>query len=196
MQKKLLEEIKRGQQFDLLLIDVIMPGLDGMELARVLRNEREITSIVFISNNREMALQGYEVSAARYLSKPLQKERLKEAVVFCYGHRQEDKELLISANGVMRKVRASHICYLEIYGRKTRIRLEDETWDINLSLDELEQMLSGRGFIRCHKSFLVNCRYIRTFSSSSIELADGKEIPVSKHRIKDVRKAFFDYMNR
>lgn len=193
--KELLEEIKKGGRFDLLLIDVMMPKLDGMELARRLRSQKEGTSIVFISNNREMALQGYEVSAVRYLEKPLKKERLKEAVVYCYGHRREDKELLFVVSGVIRKVQVSDIRYLEIIGRKTRMVLEERTWDIKLSFDELEKRLSGWGFIRCHKSFLVNCRFIHAFSTSTIELADGKQIPVSKHRIKEVRKAFFDYMD-
>lgn len=193
---ELLDEIKRGRWFDLLLIDVMMPELDGMELARVLRNEKEESSIVFISNNREMALQGYEVSADRYLAKPLDKGRLKEAIDFCYGRRRQDKELLLTSNGAIRKVYISDIYYLEIYGRKTRIILENETWDIALSFDEFEKMLRGRGFIRCHKSFLVNCRYIHTLNTTFIKLTDGKLVPVSKHRVKKVRKEFFDYMNR
>lgn len=194
--RELLKEIKKGRRFDLLLIDVMMPGLDGMELARVLRSEKEKIHIVFISNNRETALQGYEVAAARYLAKPLQKDRLKEAVVFCYGHRDQNKKLMVHVNGVTRVLRTSAICYLEIFGRKTRIALGDEVCDVTLSLDELEWQLRGQGFIRCHKSFLVNCRYIHTFSSTSIMLTDGRQIPVSKHRVKEVRREFFDYMNR
>ena len=80
----LLEAIQGGEHFALLLIDVLLPGLDGMELARVLCGQNEQASIVFVSCNREMALQGYEVSAARYLAKPLNPEKLKEAILFCY----------------------------------------------------------------------------------------------------------------
>lgn len=190
----LLEEIARGSRYDLLLIDVLMPGLDGMELARVLRSGKEPASIVFISCNREMALQGYEVSAARYLAKPLDKEKLKEAILFCYGQYRKERELLLPVHGSMRKVAPKDIYYIEIAKRKCRIRLEKEEWDVSLSMAELEEMLSGQDFIRCHQSFLVNCRYVQSLCSSSMELTDGRSVPVSKHRMKEVRQAFFEYM--
>lgn len=192
--ENLLDEIKEGSRYDLMLLDVMMPGLDGMELARILRTQKENTSIVFISSNREMAMQGYEVSAARYLAKPVDKDKLKEAILFCYGEYRKERELLLPVNGSVRKVAPKDIYYIEIVGRKSRIRMEMEEWDTSLSIAELEAMLSGQDFIRCHQSFLVNCRYIRSFRTSSMELTDGRNVPVSKHRIKEVRQAFFDYM--
>ena len=73
---------------------------------------------------------------------------------------------------------------------------EQEEWDTALSIDKLENMLEGKGFLRCHQSFLVNCAYIRTLRTSQVELMGGTQIPVSKHRIKEVRKTFFDYMEQ
>ena len=193
---ELLQEMKKGNRFDLMILDVMMPDQDGMGLARYLRSDKQETSIVFISNNREMALQGYEVSAARYLAKPLKKEGLKEAVEFCYGLKRKNDKILIPVNGVMKRFYSKEICYIEINSRKSRIVQENGEWHTPLSIDELEKMLSGLEFIRCHKSFLVNFRYVNAFGTSSMELADGKQIPVSKHRIKEVRKEFFTYMNQ
>lgn len=193
--EELLRDLQNGKKYNLLLLDVMMPAKGGMELARQLRKEEMDTSIVFISSNREMALQGYEVSAARYLAKPVDERQLKEAVLFCYGQRQKNRELLLPVNGSLRKVSPKDIYYVEIVGRKCRIRQEKEEWDTGLSIEELEEMLSNQGFIRCHQSFLVNCRYIRDFRTSSMELKDGRSVPVSKHRIKEVRQAFFEYMN-
>lgn len=190
----LLQEIENGSRYDLMLLDVMMPGVDGMELAKILRSQNEKNSIVFISSNREMAMLGYEVSAARYLAKPVDKDKLKEAILFCYEEYRKERELLLPVNSSVRKVAPKDIYYIEIVGRKCRIRLEKEEWDTSLSLAELEAMLSGQDFIRCHQSFLVNCRYIRSFRTSSMELTDGRNVPVSKHRIKEVRQAFFDYM--
>ena len=192
--QELLKQMKEGQRFDLFLMDVMMPGKDGMELARYLRGRNIESSIVFISNNREMALQGYEVSAARYLAKPLDEERLREAVLFCYGQRPRNRELLLPTSGSMRKVSPKDIYYIEITGRKSRIREKTEEWDTSMSISELEELLTGQGYIRCHQSFLVNCSHVRTFRTSSMELTDGRMIPISKHRIKEVRQAFFDYM--
>ena len=76
-------EVQTGRVHHLLLIDVLMPELDDMELARSLDTQEEKASIVFILCNWEMALQGYEVNAVRYLAKPLKKGKLKEAVSCC-----------------------------------------------------------------------------------------------------------------
>lgn len=190
----LLDDIEEGCRYDLMLIDVLMPEVDGIEMARVLRSQEDKTSIVFISCNREMALQGYEVSAARYLAKPLDREKMKEAILFCHGQCRKE-EILLPVNGSMRRVAPKDIFYIEIVGRKSRIRLEKEEWDVSLSLAELEEKLSGQDFIRCHQSFLVNCRYVRSFRTSSMELTDGRSVPVSKHRLKEVRQAFFNYMD-
>lgn len=80
----LLAAIQGGTQFHILLLDVMMDGLDGMEFAAALRKLGDNTAIIFISSNREMALRGYEVSAARYLAKPLQRTQLQEALLYCY----------------------------------------------------------------------------------------------------------------
>lgn len=190
----LLETIQGGERFALLLIDVLLPGLDGMELARVLRGQNEQVSIVFVSSNRELALQGYEVSAARYLAKPLDPEKLKEAILFCYGQYQKERELLLPVGGSMRKIAPKDIYYAEIMGRKCRIRLEQEECDASLSMSELEDMLPEHDFIRCHQSFLVNWHHVQSLRTDSIELTDKRIVPVSKHRVKQVRQAFVDYM--
>lgn len=192
--EELLQKLQKGVQYHLLLLDVMMPMQNGMEFARQFREQEMKASIVFISNNREMALQGYEVSATRYLAKPLDEERLREAVSFCYGQYLNRRELLLPVNGGMRKVSIEDIYYIEIVKRKCRIRMEKEEWDTRCSMEELEQLLLRRGFIRCHQSFLVNCRHIRDFRTSSMELTDGRSVPVSKHRIKEVREAFIRYM--
>lgn len=190
----LLDTMQRGERFALLLIDVLMPGLDGMELARVLREKNEQVSIIFISSNREMALQGYEVSAARYLAKPVDKEKLKEAILFCYGQYQKERELLLPVSGSMRRVAPKDIYYAEIMGRKCRIRMEQEEYDASLSLSELEELLPEHEFIRCHQSFLVNWHHVQSLRTDALELTDKRMIPVSKHRVKQVRQAFVDYM--
>lgn len=195
--KDLLKEIYQGKEFDLLLFDVMIPEQGGMALARCLRERNQDEAIVFISNNREMALRGYEVAASRYLAKPLRKERLKEAVEFCYRQKQADgkKELVLPVEHGLRKVFAKDICYVEINGRKCRIVQEAEEWDSRCSMKEMEKNLSGQKFIRCHQSFLVNCRYIRAIESTAIELTNGRKIPVSKHRIKNVKAEFLAYVN-
>lgn len=192
--KELFKTLQEDGQFDLLLLDVMMPEQNGMELARRLLGREDKTSIVFISNNREMALQGYEVCARRYLAKPVDEEHLKEAILFCYKSFQSSRGLLLPFDDGVRKVDPKEIWYIEISGRKCRVVQEKETWMTTLSIRKLEEMLAGQNFIRCHQSFLVNCAHIRVFHGASIELSDGKMLPVSKHRLREARQVFFNYM--
>lgn len=192
--EELLAAFSGGRVFDLLLLDVMMPGLNGMEFMQKLRSMGNEIPVVFISSNREMALRGYEVAAARYLAKPVEEGYLREALLHCIRQKSKEQPILIPSGGSMRSVEPEKICYIEIAGRKSRIVQEKETWESNLSLTELEERLSGKDFVRCHQSFLVNCRFVRILQAGHLELTGGQKIPVSKHRIKQVRQIFFEYM--
>lgn len=193
---KLLEEVEKGAKFDLFMLDVMMPEKDGMELAHQLRKEKSDAVIIFVSSNKEMALNGYEVSAVRFLAKPVKEEKLQEAILFCYKQKKSHSEIVLPVNGGLKKIMPNDIYYIEIVGRKSRIRTKDQEWDTSLSIGELEEILSENGFVRCHQSFLVNFSYVHTFRTSFMELTGGINIPVSKHRLKEVRQAFFDYMKK
>lgn len=91
----LRSEIEGGTSFDILLLDVMMECLNGMELAAALRKQGHDASIIFISSNREMALLGYEVSAVRYLAKPVQRAKLQEALLHCCRKQFAQKEILL-----------------------------------------------------------------------------------------------------
>lgn len=190
------KDLQDGAKYHLLLLDVMMPKKNGMELARQLRSGEVDSSIVFISSNREMALQGYEVSAVRYLAKPLDENRLREALLFCYEKVQANSELFLPVTGGARRVSPQDIFYIEIVGRKCRICQREEEWDTTVSMGQLEDMILDRGFIRCHQSFLINLRYVQEFRKSSMELIDGRLVPVSKNRMKAVREAFFEYLKK
>ncbi len=192
----LTEALFGGEQFDLLLLDVLMPEKTGLELARRIREKSIMSQIVFVSSSRELAMYGYEVAAARYLGKPVEEERLREALLYCYAKRREDAELMLPVKGGVRKAYIKDICFAEIIGRRVRVSEMQEEWESLLTMSELEELLGSGCFIRCHQSFLVNCAHIRSLQTAYLELDNGKSIPVSKHRLKETREAFFAYMKR
>ena len=100
----LLHAIQTGGAFQILLLDVMMEGMDGMELAAALRAGQEEAAIVFISSNREMALRGYEVAAARYLAKPLDAEKLREALLHCCAAYLQPREIVLPTSEGQSKV--------------------------------------------------------------------------------------------
>lgn len=190
----LLQTIRDGQKYDLFLLDVMMPQQDGMELAEYLFKEGQEGAIVFISTNREMALRGYEVEAKRYLSKPVDAGYLREALLYCYHHMQK-KELVIPADGGICKVGCQEIKYIETNGRGSRIALEKGEIFTSRRISELEALLDDRCFVRCHQGYIVNFKFVTKLKYSEIVFHDGECIPVSKHRIKQIRKSFLDFLS-
>ena len=190
----LLTAIQGGAQFHILLLDVMMDGLNGMEFAAALRELGDSTAIIFMSTNREMALRGYEVSAARYLAKPLQRAQLREALLYCYKTFCEKKEILLPTEKGQSRLAPSSIIYVEPWERGSRLQLTSGPLETSVRISELAAMLPERSFTFCHRTILVNLAFIKHLRSCEIELADGRILPVSRHRVPDLKKRLLGYM--
>lgn len=190
----LLKAIEAGEKFHLLILDVMMDNLDGIGLAEILRKQRNDTTIVFVSTNREMALQGYEVSAVRYLSKPIRVEKFNEALSFCYQVFQESREIVMPTAQGFRRIAPMEILYIEAGERGTKVFLPKEQVDTSLRIFEQEDVLPRNQFLLCHRAFLVNLAAVRYIRRYELELTDGTVIPVSKHRFSFVKEKFVEYL--
>ncbi|MBQ8638622.1 MAG: response regulator transcription factor [Lachnospiraceae bacterium] len=190
----LLNTIQSGTAFHVLLLDVMMDTLDGMELASILRRNRNKTAIIFISSNREMALRGYEVSAARYLAKPIEREKLKEALLHCWHTRPTKKEILLPTAQGQQRISVSSIQFVEAFDRGSRFVLAEETVDARIKFSEAEAMLPRLSFLLCHRAYIVNIAHIRRIHAREFEMRNGARIPISKHRYDQVSKKFFEYI--
>ena len=192
--KALLADIQNGIQFQILLLDVMMDEMDGMELAAELRKLENKAAIIFISINREMALRGYEVSAARYLEKPLHEEKLKEAILYCCRNQQEKREILLPTVQGQCRVLVSDILYVEAFDRGTRFVLEDESVECRMKFGEVEAMLPKPTFLLCHRAYIVNLSCVKYIRNYEFELKNGQIVSIGKGRYSEVHKKFVAYL--
>lgn len=190
----LLSAIQHGGRFQILLLDVMMEGLDGMALAAALREKGDHTAIIFISSNLEMALRGYEVEAARYLAKPVDRERLREALMFCYRTRLAQKEILLPTASGQSRILPSDLIYAETWERGVRLILKDGREETGLKISELAAMLPERQFVFCHRTILVNLAFIQSIRYCELELRSGATLPISKYRQTEIRKQLMRYL--
>lgn len=190
----LLSAIQHGGRFQILLLDVMMEGLDGMALAAALREKGDHTAIIFISSNLEMALRGYEVEAARYLAKPVDRERLREALMFCYRTRLAQKEILLPTVSGQSRILPSDLIYAETWERGVRLILKDGREETGLKISELAAMLPERQFVFCHRTILVNLAFIQSIRYCELELRSGATLPISKYRQTEIRKQLMRYL--
>lgn len=192
----LLETIEAGTAFSILLLDVMMEGMDGMELAAALRTQGRKTPIIFISSNREMALRGYEVAAARYLAKPLNREKLREALLHCCGLLSAGGELLLPAIDGHRRIQSSSIMFAETYGRGIRMTMKDGQFESRIKISDLAAMLPSAQYVFCHRTVLVNLDFVTSIRYCELELKNGTRLPISKYRLTELRVQLLRYLER
>lgn len=190
----LLEQIRCGESYDLLLLDVIMGEMNGVELAAALRKQQDQTAVIFISSNREMAMLGYEVSALRYLAKPLDREKLREALLCYIQGMQGRKELLLPTEDGQYRVALADIQYLEAFDRGTRFILREGSLDSKLKFSQAQALLPDSTFLLCHRAYIVNLYCVKRIHTNEFELLSGVRLPISKYRYQDVRKQFVSFV--
>lgn len=189
--RSLLDDIHSGKKYDLLLLDVLMDDMDGMALAKALRSQGDRTMIVFISISQEMARRGYQVEASRYLVKPLDKEELKESLMYCID-KLTKKEILLPTEKGQYRTSFPNIQFVEAFDRGTRFVLTDDTVETKLKFSEVEAMLPKSTFILCHRAYIVNLALTKHISQYAFVMKNGAVIPISRLRYNEIYRMFVD----
>lgn len=168
----LLDAYKQGQQsFDALFVDMEMGGMNGIETANAIRAVDERVIIVFVTSHEEYAIDCFQCSPLRFLKKPLQPEKMNEALR-AIEQQLSKKRVVVHLNFGKEQYRLyeDDIIYLESHNHKIDIYTVDETYVVNKNLNEMEDTLSANVFARAHKAFLVNLCYVRKIKGNEIYL--------------------------
>lgn len=183
-----------GARFDLLLLDIVMDEISGMELARELRGQGCDSAIIFITSNPDYAIQGYDVGALHYLMKPLDGEALGKIIGADYKRRFSRNDLLVKSGAQTLRLPLKDMIYLETVGRRVQITTLNGVVETSAKLTELLEALPQEQFCRCHVGFIINLVYIQTLTRTDAVAVNGKAIPVSRAYLKEVEKAFLKRM--
>ena len=184
--------------YDLLVLDIEMGKMNGLDLARKIRTENEKLPIIFVTGYDEYMQYGYDVSALHYLIKPVNKDRLFQALdKWKQRSDKEDETVLVNAEGSIQRLQLSKVMYVEANGHGSIIHTIDKVLSARESFGILEkQMLSTQEFVKCHRAFLVNLRYVSSIQNAELVLDDGASLPVSRLQMKHVQQAFLKYYRR
>ncbi len=186
-----IEAIEEGEfSCDLLFLDIHMPKKDGLETAKYIRENQVDVDIIFITVSAEHVFDGYTYRAFSYLLKPLDYLRLTDEIGRYISQRNScSKCLHITVNGQHKQIFLDKVYYFTMTGHKVQIiQKGQEPLLFYAKLSDVEKMLTDCDFIRCHQSYLVNCRYISEHSRIELVVA-GEHIPISRKYIEPVRKA-------
>lgn len=193
----LLEAIECGLNVDLLFIDIQIPNeLSGLEIAKRIRRDNELISIVFVTNYAEYASEGYYVNALRYLQKPLDYERVAECLKIVYRQwklRKNEYALIISKKQKL-IIPYVNILYIETLGHSLLIHQTDhQEITITYKLQDLMKVLPKHLFTICHRCYLINLMYVRKITRSSVTMSNGAVISIGNKYQETVEAIFDEY---
>lgn len=195
---ELAAQVENGVRYDVIMLDVFMPGINGIQCAKDIRNCDRYVKIIFLTSSVEFAMESYSVKAYDYLLKPIQKEKLFEVIGQLERelHKTEKNIVIIKCKTGIVKLALSEVEYCEMLNRKIVIHMADSReYECNLKMTELEKKLEIYGmFLRPHRSYLVNMDHIREFTPKNMVLECGVEVPIPREKYAQMKQEFMDYI--
>ena len=182
-------------RWDILFLDIALPHLDGMELARRIRKVDQQVILIFITSMAQYAIHGYEVDAQDFILKPANYHALSLRLDKALSRLERDKEryLLLPLEGIKQKVPVSEILYIEVQNHNLDLHAKGQTYRIRSTLSSIEEKLEGCHFSRSSNSYLVNLRHVEGLSQDTVVVGE-ESLPVSRTRKKSFMKDLSDYL--
>lgn len=195
--KSAMDMLSDKSHYDLVLLDIDLPGINGMEAAQLMRVYDEETPLIFVTNLAKYAVKGYEVGATGFIVKPvswgnlsMNLDRALRAI-----KQNSGRSVVVPTEDGMRVVSLNAIVYVEVTGHRLSYHLESgEVIETRGSLAQVEEELAGAPVIRVAKSCIANMDKITLVRSQDLQMANGECVHVSRTRKREVMDAVTDYL--
>jgi len=182
--------------FDILFLDIYMPGTDGIRTAEIIRRERTDIRIIFVTSSMDHYPQAYDVFAFNYVVKPFEREKLYRILdqAICEIKKENDQKIHFTYKSTLYSVNCQDILYIESRDKLVLFhKTSGETLQCYGKLDEIEKKLPSQSFIRCHKSFIVNISRITEMGENFFRLGQVA-ISISKKNLKQAKEKYYSYL--
>lgn len=185
------------EQCDVFCLDVeIENSINGITLAKKIRQKNLKADIIFTTSHPEEAHCAFEVNTLRYLLKPIQKEQLFKTFDLILKKRKEKLSKLITLNQGQRffQIPFADILYFETVDRKLRAVTSQKEYIIDNKINEVDKFVADKGFFRIHKSYLINLAYVKEYDQATVTMQNGDVVYMSRLRIKAFKESFRLYL--
>jgi DNA-binding LytR/AlgR family response regulator len=192
-----LLEIMRIKRFDLLILDILMPGITGMDAAREIRRSDSEIPIIFLTSSREFAVESYRVNAIDYIIKPVNKDELFLSISKQLArYTQKDSYLTVKTKNGIVKLSFSQIVYLEVISRYVQfVLVNGEVRESYGYLADYEtDLLSDPHFYKPHRSYIVNLRQVTELNKDGFVTKNGKTVPVARDAYPKAKAEYMKFL--
>lgn len=191
------KDINRYLEYDIYLLDINMVPVGGLEIAKRIRQYNKEAYIAFITGFIDYAMEGYKVDAIRYILKDSLKEMLSECMeVILQRIQQKNKSMMFHFIEGDRKIFLDNIIYIESNKHKVIFHMHSDRnnlYTVYDKLDHVSEMLEHSGFLRIHKSYLVNMKYIQKIQKYEVAVENNIVLPVPREKYKCVEEKYYEY---
>lgn len=184
--------IEGAEELDAVFLDVKMDGMDGYETGKQIKRINPDCSIVMATGNQEDFYKAFEIEAIRYICKPFEKEKIREALEKIVRKLEDCTTLRLHKDGIAKDVRMKDIKYIQSYNGYTLYYAEKIVYRDEISLRNVEVKLSD-AFIKISKQYIVNMEYIEVEPSKDKVYIDGLELTVSRRQKQKFKQAYLNY---
>ena len=200
--RMLLDALQRGAHFDLYLLDMLLPDTDGIDLARVLARTGKNHTVIYLTVSREYAVEAFSVRAANYLIKPVDQNTMFSALDEVVAHLGAQIDTCATVRALMGDMRValSDIVFVEVTGHVFHYHMQSgetiQSKVLRIPFNEvLAELIADKRFLRPHQSYLVNAAHVLHFSPHELVLDDDSQVPISRLRMGEVRRAYMNFLN-
>ncbi len=187
-----LFEYEKDKAYDILLLDVEMNNMNGIELAKRIRKDNNRAEIIFITSHFEFVGEGYDVDALHYLIKPISADKLTQVLTKAAEKLSvEPPSVVIFCEGRTVKLYETDILYVESFLHYIVIYTKDKEYKIKENISVFENKVSD-DFYRIHRSYLVSLKHITRISRTSVNIG-STELPLSRGKYDDINRAFIEH---
>ena len=178
------------KDLDILIMDIQMKLINGMDTARKIREFDQNLEIIFMTSFSEFMQEGYEVKAYRYILKPISERKISRNILPCINEimKKKNNYLTINVKNYVDRIKIDSIVYIETDRPNILIYTNDNKYTTKMSISKIDKILREHGFFRCHNSYIVNLKLVESMNSNTLKIGE-KYIPISKYRVKELKLA-------
>ncbi|MBP3617471.1 MAG: response regulator transcription factor [Lachnospiraceae bacterium] len=190
--------LQTGEVYDLIFLDIEMPGSNGMVTAKKLREKKVESHIVFLTTHKECVFDAFKVRAFRFLNKPVNPAKLREVLQELEKEKQSDERIVVEQKGKSFDILLKHVVYLEAFGDGTYIYDKyGQVYSSSMQLKEWEEKLQEKGFYRIHKSYMVSMAYVKSRDKEMLELSDlDVTLKIARRNVGEFKEAYLNYVDK
>ena len=197
--EKLCRNYSKGD-YDIIFLDIHMKQLDGIETGKAIRDKDAKVEIVYATSSEEYLKEGYNIHALSYLTKPYDVKKVEETLEYYYkknGIDKRESNEFLDVNIQQQKIyiRQKDIMWLESMGRGVSIYCRDDVYRVYARLNDLEERLDEKIFLRCNQSYIVNIMYVKDVIEYDFCMENDRYIPIRKRDKKEIVQKYYNKRN-